>query len=112
LGLLGVQDSPDPLAQMDPRVKRRRTLEAIKGIIFRESLNQPMVIVFEDLHWIDTETQSLLDLLADSIAAARALLLVNYRPEYHHEWTNKSCYSQRRLDPLAARTRFPCWRLC
>jgi predicted ATPase len=100
LGLLGVQDSPDPLAQMDPRVKRRRTLEAIKGIIFRESLNQPMVIVFEDLHWIDTETQSLLDLLADSIAAARALLLVNYRPEYHHEWTNKSCYSQRRLDPL------------
>jgi hypothetical protein len=56
LGLLGVQDSPDPLAQMDSRVKRRRTLEAIKGIIFRESLNQPMVIVFEDLHWIDTET--------------------------------------------------------
>jgi predicted ATPase len=85
---------------MDPRVKGRRTLEAIKGIIFRESLNQPIVIVFEDLHWIDTETQSLLDLLADSIAAARALLLVNYRPEYHHEWTNKSCYSQRRLDPL------------
>jgi predicted ATPase len=85
---------------MDPQVKRRRTLDAIKRIILRESLNQPTVVIFEDLHWIDSETQALLDLLADSIANARVFLLVNYRPEYRHEWSNKSYYSQVRLDAL------------
>jgi class 3 adenylate cyclase len=57
LGLMSLQEMPDPLAQMDPQVKRRRTLEGLKRVIVRESLNQPLVVVFEDLHWIDTETQ-------------------------------------------------------
>ncbi len=100
-GLLGIVEAPDPLAQMDANIRRQRTLDAIKRIFIRESLNQPLVIIFEDLHWIDPQTQALLDLLADSLANARILLLVNYRPEYRHEWTNKSCYSQLRLDPLA-----------
>jgi class 3 adenylate cyclase/predicted ATPase len=95
--LLGIQDSPDPLAQMDPQIKRRRTLDAIKRLILSESLNRPTVVVFEDLHWVDNETQALLNLLADSIANTRVLLLVNYRPEYRHEWTNRSYYSQLRL---------------
>src|SRR5262249_31756059 len=68
--------------------------------VLRESLKQPVVIVFEDLHWIDGETQALLDLLTDGIANARVLMAVNYRPEYRHEWGNKSYYSQLRLDPL------------
>ena len=100
LGLLGIQETPDPLAQMDAQTKRRRTLEAIKRIILRESLNQPTVVIFEDLHWIDVETQALLNVLADGIANSRALLLVNYRPEYRHEWTNRSYYSQLHLDAL------------
>jgi class 3 adenylate cyclase len=98
--LMGLHEGPDPLAQMDPQIKRRRMLDAIKRIILRESLNQPVIVIFEDLHWIDTETQALLDLLADGIANARVLLLVNYRPEYRHEWTNKSYYTQLRLDAL------------
>ncbi len=98
--LMGLHEGPDPLAQMDPQIKRRRMLEAIKRIILRESLNQPIVVIFEDLHWIDGETQALLDLLADGIANARVLLLVNYRPEYRHEWGNKSYYAQLRLDAL------------
>jgi class 3 adenylate cyclase len=100
--LLGIQDSSDPLAQMDGQIKRRRTLEAIKRILLRESLIQPLVLIFEDLHWIDGETQALLNLLADSIANARVVLLVNYRPEYRHEWGNKAYYTQLRLNPLAA----------
>src|ERR1019366_8282804 len=99
-GLLGIVEGPDPLAQMDPQVKRRRTLDAIKRIVLRESLNQPVVVIFEDLHWIDDQTQALLDLLADSIANARVLLLVNYRPEYRHEWGSKSHYVQLGLNPL------------
>jgi len=99
-GLLEIQQSPDPLAQMDPRIRRQRTLDALKRIIVRESLNQPTIVIFEDLHWIDSETQALLDLLADSIAGAGLLLLVNYRPEYRHEWVSRTHYCQLRLDPL------------
>jgi class 3 adenylate cyclase/predicted ATPase len=98
--LLGIVEGDDRLAQMDGQVKKRRTLEAIKRILLRESLNQPLMVVFEDLHWIDGETQALLNLLADGIANARVLLMVNYRPEYHHEWGNRTYYTQLRLDPL------------
>jgi hypothetical protein len=99
-GLLGIVEGDDPLAQMDPYFRRRRLQEAIKRILLRESLNQPLMIIFEDLHWIDSETQSMLNVLVDSIGTARVLLLVNYRPEYHHEWSNRTYYSQLRLDPL------------
>jgi class 3 adenylate cyclase len=98
--LLGVEETVGTLAQMDAQVRRRRTLDAIKRILLRESLDQPLIVVFEDLHWIDTETQALLDLLADTIANARMLLLVNYRPEYGHGWASKAHYAQLRLDPL------------
>ena len=98
--LLGIVDGDDPLAQMDGQVKKRRTLDAIKRILLRESLNQPLMVIFEDLHWIDEETQALLNLLADSIANAKILLLLNYRPEYTHSWGNKTYYTQLRLDPL------------
>jgi class 3 adenylate cyclase len=99
-GLLGIVEGEDPLAQMDGQIKRRRTLEAIKRILLRESMNQPLMVIFEDLHWIDEQTQALLNLLADSIGTAKILLLVNYRPEYSHPWGSKTYYTQLRLDPL------------
>jgi predicted ATPase len=80
--LLGIAEARDSLARMDPNIRRRRTLEAIKRVLLRERLNQPLIIIFEDLHWIDGETQALLGLLVDAITKARILLLVNYRPEY------------------------------
>ena len=98
--LLGIVEDKDPLAQMDAQVKKRRTLDAIKRILLRESLNQPLMVIFEDLHWIDEQTQEFLNLLADSIANAKILLLVNYRPEYSHQWGSKTYYTQLRLDPL------------
>jgi class 3 adenylate cyclase len=99
-GLLGIVEGADPIAQMDPQIKKQRTLDAIKRIIVRDSLNQPLIVIFEDLHWIDEQTQALLDLLTDSVANVRVLLLVNYRPEYRHEWSNKSHYVQIGLKPL------------
>jgi class 3 adenylate cyclase/tetratricopeptide (TPR) repeat protein len=98
--LLGVNEGDDPLEQMDAQVKKRRTLDAIKRILLRESLSQPLMVMFEDLHWIDEGTQEFLNLFADSIANARILLLVNYRPEYSHQWGSKTYYTQLRLDPL------------
>jgi class 3 adenylate cyclase/tetratricopeptide (TPR) repeat protein len=99
-GVLGIVEGDDPLAQLEPQFKRRRTLEAIKRVLVRESLNQPLIVIFEDLHWIDSETQALLNLLVDGLATAPILLLVNYRPEYQHQWGNKTYYTQLRLDPL------------
>jgi hypothetical protein len=99
LGLLGLTEGEDPLTEMDVRLRKRRTLDAIKRILLRESINQPLMVIFEDLHWIDDETQSFLNLLADSIGTARILLLVNYRPEYSHQWGSKTYYTQLRLDP-------------
>jgi predicted ATPase len=69
-------------------------------VLLRESQVQPLLLVFEDLHWIDTETQALLDSLIESLPTARLLLLVNYRPEYQHGWGSKTYYTQLRLDPL------------
>jgi predicted ATPase len=98
--LLGIVDSEDALGHMDAQVRKRRTLDAIKRILLRESLNQPLMVIFEDLHWIDDQTQEFLNLLADSLANAKILLLVNYRPEYSHQWGSKTYYTQLRLDPL------------
>jgi predicted ATPase len=100
LGLLGLIERDDPFAAMDAQVRRRRTLDAVKRMLLRESLNQPLMIILEDLHWIDEETQEFLNLLADSIATAKFFLLVNYRPEYGHTWGSKTYYTQLRLDPL------------
>ncbi len=80
--------------------RRRRTQEALKRVLLRESQEQPLLLVFEDLHWIDSETQAVLDLLVESLPTVRVLLLVNYRPEYQHGWGSKTCYTQLRLDPL------------
>jgi tetratricopeptide (TPR) repeat protein len=98
--LLGIVEGEYLLAQMDGQIRKRRTLEAIKRIILRESLNQPLMVEFEDLHWIDETTQEFLNLLADSLGTTKILLLVNYRPEYSHQWNSKTNYTQLRLDPL------------
>jgi predicted ATPase/class 3 adenylate cyclase len=98
--LLGIEDLASSLQQMDPQIRRRRTFEALKRLFLRESLNQPLILIFEDLHWIDSEMQGFLDVLSESVASAKVLLLVNYRPEYRHEWGQKTYYTQLRLAPL------------
>jgi len=87
---------------LDPPQRRQQTLDGIKRLLLRESQVQPLLLVFEDLHWIDAETQVLLDMVVDSLPAARLLLVVSYRPEYQHPWGSKTCYRQLRIDPLPA----------
>jgi class 3 adenylate cyclase/tetratricopeptide (TPR) repeat protein len=100
LALLDALPDDSPFLQLDPPQRRQRTLAALKRVLLRESQVQPLLLVFEDLHWIDTETQALLDSLVESLPTARLLLLVNYRPEYQHGWGSKTYYTQLRLDPL------------
>ena len=100
LALLDVLPEDSPFLKLDPPQRRQRTLDALKRVLLRESQVQPLLLVFEDLHWIDTETQALLDSLVERLPTARLLLLVNYRPEYQHGWGSKTYYTQLRLDPL------------
>jgi tetratricopeptide (TPR) repeat protein len=100
LGLLDALLEDSPFLHLDPPQRRQQTLNALKRVLLRESQAQPVLLVFEDLHWIDAETQALLDSLVESLPTARLLLLVNYRPEYQHGWGSKTYYTQLRLDPL------------
>jgi class 3 adenylate cyclase/tetratricopeptide (TPR) repeat protein len=102
LALLDVPVEDATWQNLDPPQRRQRTLDAVKRLLLRESQVQPLLVVFEDLHWIDGETQALLDSLVESLGSVRLLLLVNYRPEYEHRWGSKTAYSQLRLDSLPA----------
>lgn len=84
--LLTVSDPASSLEQMDPQIRRRRTFEAVKRLLVRESLNQPLILIVEDLQWLDNETEAFLMALSEGLATAPLLLLVNYRPEYRHTW--------------------------
>jgi len=102
LSLLDVPTDDPQWSMLEPPQRRRRTLDSVKRLLLRESQVQPLLVVVEDLHWIDSETEAVLDGLVDSLPAARLLLLVNYRPEYRHAWGGRSYYGQLMLDPLPA----------
>jgi len=100
LALLNVQvEDPDWEALDAPR-RRLRTLSAVTKLLIRESQMQPVCMVVEDLHWIDAETQEVLNSLVGSLPTARILLLINYRPEYQHTWGEEAHYAELRIDPL------------
>jgi len=100
LWLIEALSADDPFLALAPEQRRQRTLAAVKRLLLRESQVQPLFLVFEDLHWIDAETQAFLDDLINSVPTAAMVLAVNYRPEYRHGWGGKTCYRQLRIDPL------------
>ena len=106
LALLDVSGDDPQWQALDPPQRRQRMLDAVKRLLLREAQVQPLLVVFEDLHWIDSETQALLDSLVESLPPARLLLFVNYRPEYEHHWGSKTSYTQLRLDPLPPESAF------
>jgi class 3 adenylate cyclase/tetratricopeptide (TPR) repeat protein len=85
---------------LDPRQRRQHILDVARRLVLRESQMRPLLLILEDLHWIDAETQAWLDGLVDALPAARLLLLVTYRPEYRHAWGSRTNYTQLRVDPL------------
>ncbi|HUG35780.1 MAG TPA: AAA family ATPase, partial [Candidatus Limnocylindrales bacterium] len=101
LWIFEVLEPGDAFLDLEPPQRRRRAIESVKRALLRESQLQPLLLLFEDLHWIDTETQAVLDSLAESLGSAPVLLAVNYRPEYRHGWGSKTYYRQLRIDPLA-----------
>src|SRR4029077_13509084 len=92
--------SDEAWANLAPAQRQRELFNALKELLIRESEQQPLCLVFEDLHWIDAETQIFLDTLVERVPAVRILLLVNFRPEYSPVWANRGSYSQARIHPL------------
>jgi len=104
IALLALLDVPveEPSWQiLDSFQRRQRTLDALKRLILRECKKQPVIFVFEDLHWIDSETQAFLEALIDGLPTAALLLILTYRPEYQHRWGGKSNYTQLHLQGLS-----------
>src|SRR5262245_2514982 len=99
--LLGLPVDDAAWSSLGPDKQRQRVLDAVRRVLLRESQAQPLVLVIEDLQWIDADTQAVLESLVGSLPSYRLLLLVNYRPEHRHGWGNKTYYAQVRLDPLA-----------
>lgn len=95
---LPVDDAQWPM--LSPAQKRLRTLHAVHALVMRKAEVSPLVLVVEDLHWLDAGSQAVLDHLVGGLAASRVLLLFTCRPEYRHEWFGKSNFSRLRLDPL------------
>jgi class 3 adenylate cyclase/tetratricopeptide (TPR) repeat protein len=98
--LLELEGEKEKLAAMDPQLRRTRTLEALICLLLSESKTRPLLLIVEDLHWLDDESQTLLDRLAEVMEAERVLLLVNYRPEYQLRWAEKPYCLRLRLEPL------------
>ena len=98
--LLEIADDKNRLVGMDAQLRKSRTLDAVANLFLAEAVNRPLLVMVEDLHWLDDESQALLDWLADLITGSRILLLVSYRPEYAHRWGDKAWCSRLRLESL------------
>ena len=81
LWLLGVTEYSEEWDALDPQIKRERLLAALKRLFISQSKAKPLLLLFEDLHWADVESQAMLDVLVDAIPSERVLLVVTYRDE-------------------------------
>jgi tetratricopeptide (TPR) repeat protein len=103
LELLAVKDSGIDKIPMSPEAKKDRIMEAFKQIALKGSEIRPLIMAYEDLHWIDKSSEELLKYVLESIPGARVLLIFTYRPEFIHTWGAKSYHSQVTLNRLSNR---------
>jgi transcriptional regulator with AAA-type ATPase domain/tetratricopeptide (TPR) repeat protein len=98
--LLDIRGEDEEWAGLDSRQVRQRILDAVRRLVLRQAREKPVLFLLEDAHWIDSETQAVLDSLVEGVPAARILLALTYRPEYQHTWGGRTYYTQVRVDAL------------
>jgi tetratricopeptide (TPR) repeat protein len=103
LELFSVKDSGIDKTSMSPEEKKNRIIEAIKQITLKGSEIRPLILAYEDLHWVDKSSEDVLKYVLDSIPGARILLIFTYRPEFVHAWGAKSYHNQLTLNRLSNR---------
>ena len=103
LSLLDATPLDPAWGALEPSQRRRRLIEAVTGLLHHQAQQQPIVVVIEDLHWLDAASRLVVEALVETLEASRIVLLVNYRPEFTHSWASRSFYRQIRIDPLPDR---------
>ena len=103
LELLSIEDSGLDNIQMTPEARKGQIMEALKRIVLKGSEIRPLIMAFEDLHWIDEGSEDALRYLLESIAGARVFLILTYRPEFVHTWGGRSYHNQVNLNRLSNR---------
>jgi len=102
--LLSLKGEEEAYLKLEPKQKREKIFEAVRDLFIRESQNKPLVLVFEDLHWIDKTSEEFLDYFIGWLANTPILLIILYRPEYTHRWASRSYYNNVRVDQLSIPT--------
>ena len=103
LDLLSVKGSGVDELNISPEIKKERIIESLHRIILKGSEQRPLLLIFEDLHWVDNSTEALLKDILETIPGSKVLLLFSYRPEYVHTWGGKSYHNQLNLNRLSNR---------
>jgi len=102
--ILSLKVEVEDYLKLDAQDRRGKTFEAIRDLLIQESQDRPLVLIIEDLHWIDRTSEDFLSYLIGWLASARIILVLLYRPEYTHQWGSKSYYNQVRVDQLSIST--------
>ncbi|MBI1816890.1 MAG: AAA family ATPase [Deltaproteobacteria bacterium] len=102
LDFLGVTDPKAPALQLQPAVRQRRLFTFLRRLIQLRTEAEPIVLLIDDLHWIDPGSDLFVAQIVEAVSATRTLLLVNFRPEYEADWTRKSWVLQLPMAPLSA----------
>ncbi|HEX5592245.1 MAG TPA: adenylate/guanylate cyclase domain-containing protein [Solirubrobacterales bacterium] len=97
---LGVPDPERPVAQMSPEARARTLAEVLCKLVGNPSRKKTLMLVFEDLHWVDEGSQAMIQGLIDGFGGTRTLVLANYRPEYAPPWSETPCWQALELAPL------------
>jgi adenylate cyclase len=93
----GVPDPERPAPRMDPEARQRQIAGVLRRLV---QSGETAINLIEDLHWMDSASEALLEEWVDATSGGKGLLLLNFRPEYHAEWMRKSWYQQLPLAPL------------
>lgn len=94
LELLSIRDGESGLNSITPEIKKHQIIDALKKIALKGSNFRPLVIAYEDLHWIDISSFDCLKILIEIIHSTRILLIFTYRPEFAYSFGAKSYHSQ------------------
>jgi class 3 adenylate cyclase/tetratricopeptide (TPR) repeat protein len=97
---LEVPDPDRPAPKLAPEVRMRRIFEALRRITQRRSEREVLVLVAEDLHWFDPQSEAFLERIIESFPGSRTLVVTNFRPEFAAPWTRHSYYRQLPVAPL------------
>ncbi len=97
---LGVPDAARPVRGLSPEDRERIVLEGLRQMIRGRAARAPTLLLLEDLHWFDDASERAVATLVDAVDGTHALLLVNFRPEFHAGWMQRSQYQQLPLQPL------------